>query len=296
MNHHSVLPNRVRSHTVTRIVRHAAAVGLVAVAAAACGGGSGSSKTNSNTAAQQQPAGTNGGRLGGGAGFGAFGVAAAVDGSTIQVQNDQAGQTAVTYTAGTSFRETVKVARSVLHVGDCVTVRPATGTTTTSDASAVTAETVTITGSASASGCTRQGGPGGFGGGRFTPPASPPAGFPSAPPSGFPRRGGGFGAFGEITGISAGTFTVKSTRPSPSGGSTTTTDVTVTTPSSTVYEHTVKATSKAVKVGLCVAAIGPADSTGAVKATSITLSTAGKDGCTAGFGGGFGGGNPGAGG
>jgi hypothetical protein len=48
-------------------------------------------------------------------------------------------------------------------------------------------------------------------------------------------------------------------------------------------------------VGKCATAVGTADSTGAVTARSITLSTAGANGCTTGFGR-FGGGAGGAGG
>jgi hypothetical protein len=38
-------------------------------------------------------------------------------------------------------------------------------------------------------------------------------------------------------------------------------------------------------VGKCATAVGQADSTGAVTARSITLSTPGANGCTSGFGG-----------
>ena len=48
--------------------------------------------------------------------------------------------------------------------------------------------------------------------------------------------------------------------------------------------RTVKATGADAKVGACAVATGKADSTGAVAATAIALSTKGANGCTGGFG------------
>ena len=80
-------------------------------------------------------------------------------------------------------------------------------------------------------------------------------------------------------GTSTRSVTVTSTR------SGTTTKVTVTTTASTTYRETQAASKSALKVGLCATAIGPSDSTGAVSAKSIALSTPGANGCTTGFGG-----------
>jgi phosphoribosylformylglycinamidine (FGAM) synthase-like enzyme len=76
--------------------------------------------------------------------------------------------------------------------------------------------------------------------------------------------------------------------------------ITVTLGSSTTVTSIQPATSAAAVVGKCAAAIGKADSTGTVAATSIAISSPGPNGCQAGFGGPggfgrvrFGGGNPG---
>jgi hypothetical protein len=53
----------------------------------------------------------------------------------------------------------------------------------------------------------------------------------------------------------------------------------------------------ALQTGECVTAVGPKDTAGVVAASSITISPAGANGCTEGFGGGgFGGGGGGFGG
>jgi hypothetical protein len=137
--------------------------------------------------------------------------------------------------------------------------------------------------------CTRAGG--GFGGN----PSARPSFRPSARPSGAARgAGGGFGfgnaAFGTVASVGNGSFVVTSTR----GASTT--KVTVTTTSATVYREDETATKASLKVGLCATAIGATDDTGAVTARTIALSTPTASGCTTGFGGGFGRGRFGAGG
>jgi hypothetical protein len=76
--------------------------------------------------------------------------------------------------------------------------------------------------------------------------------------------------------------------PRPSDGqsatpSPTATDVTVTTTAATTYTKTVKATAAALKVGTCVTALGKADDTGAIAATSISVRS--KVDGTCGFGG-----------
>ena len=72
----------------------------------------------------------------------------------------------------------------------------------------------------------------------------------------------------------------------------------VTLTSTTTFTQRTTASSTDLAVGKCATAIGTADSTGAVTARSITISTPGASGCTAGFGGfrgGAGGGAPGRG-
>ena len=56
------------------------------------------------------------------------------------------------------------------------------------------------------------------------------------------------------------------------------------TTSDTTYTATARATSTALKVGLCVTALGTADDTGAVAASSISLRPAEAGGCLGGFG------------
>jgi hypothetical protein len=52
-----------------------------------------------------------------------------------------------------------------------------------------------------------------------------------------------------------------------------------------VFTERTTAAATDLAVGKCATAIGTADSTGAVTARSITISTAGANGCTTGFGG-----------
>ena len=57
----------------------------------------------------------------------------------------------------------------------------------------------------------------------------------------------------------------------------------------TTYTQTLAAAAIDLAVGKCVQAIGPADTTGAVTATSISITSPGPNGCTGGFRGGAGG-------
>jgi len=52
----------------------------------------------------------------------------------------------------------------------------------------------------------------------------------------------------------------------------------------TTYSQTGPTDASAIQVGLCASVTGTADTTGAVAATAIALSTAGSQGCTTGFG------------
>jgi hypothetical protein len=72
--------------------------------------------------------------------------------------------------------------------------------------------------------------------------------------------------------------------------------VAVTLTSSTTFTERQPAAATDLAVGKCASAVGAADTTGAVTARSITISTPGANGCTTGFGrfGGAGGGAGGA--
>lgn len=140
-------------------------------------------------------------------------------------------------------------------------------------------------------------------GGLRTPGARPPGAPGDAPPpTGTPTSGrtrgqggggnglggngfGGLGAFGKVTAVSGPSFTIESSRPQ---NSTATGDVpttrTVTTSSATTYTRTRAANAKALAVGLCVTALGKADDTGSIAATSIALRPAENGSCSSGVG------------
>ncbi|GAA3435014.1 DUF5666 domain-containing protein [Kutzneria kofuensis] len=257
-----------------------AAFGLVAGALAftlaACGGSPAPAADNGGGT---RPA-PGGGRTGGGAPPGVFGSIAAVSGQTIQVQNPQSGQTAVSYDGSTKITNSVSGTLADVTAGACVSVVG----TSTGQGQPVSATAVTIT-QAGANGCSF-----GNGGQRPSGSNSPrPSGSNRPRPSGGPRPStgnnpaGGPRAFGAVTAVSANGFTVHSTF----GGNATDTTVNVT--SATTYTKTVSADPSVLVVGACVAAQGKSDDTGAVAATSIAVSKAGPNGCTGGFRGGRGG-------
>lgn len=218
---------------------------------------------------------------------GANGKVADVSGSTAQVQSQQNGQVAVTWTSSTTFTQEVAAERADVKVGDCVMVTPApsssSSSSSTGDDTQVAAGTVRIiatTGSCTARPGGPGGGPGGGTGGGTGGGAgpsfngTPPSGAPTGAPGGTSRFRGSFGAFGKVTAVSATGFTVSSTRPPAAGStSTTRTAVTVSTSSSTTYTATAAAAASDVKVGSCMNAQGTTDSTGAVTARTIALST-----------------------
>jgi hypothetical protein len=75
--------------------------------------------------------------------------------------------------------------------------------------------------------------------------------------------------------------TITETNPSTKA----TSSVVVTLTTATTFTTTGSASSTDLAVGKCARANGTADSTGAIAAQSITISTAGANGCTSGFGG-----------
>jgi hypothetical protein len=267
---------------------------LVGLTACSSGGSPGQTATGSPSV---QPSSSPGGPPG------AAGTIAAVMGSQLEVQNPTFGQVTVMVTPQTTITQTVKVNPSDLAAGDCVVVGgEATANSQTSGP--FTASTVRI---ASTSGtCTGQsdgsGGGGFFGGGfgngtPFPRPSGTPfpqrSGFPFPTPSNgrIPRQ-----AFGKVLSVSGSTVVVQAVDFRTGG----TSSVTVTIGSSTAVTKVESASTSVLAVGKCVTAIGPADETGAITANSLSLSTPGPDGCSAGFGrpgGGFPGGfGPGSGG
>jgi len=264
----------------------AAAAGVaLAVALSACGGGGASNAASTSpTTAGNNPSGRAGARF-----PGTSGQVAAISGSSMEVQNPQNGQVTVSWTSSTRFSKTVSLSVSSIASGDCVNV---VGTTAGSQ---ITANTVTISQPDSSGGCsgrvngTGGGGGTGFGGGFG-------GGFRNgAPTSGsVPNRPAGsvnFGiARGKVTSVSPTALVIFGT--SSSGfrqGSTTSTSVphtsvTVQLTSSTRYTETQTAGSSDLAVNDCVTAAGNTDSTGAVTASTIRISSPGPSGCTAGFG------------
>jgi Domain of unknown function (DUF5666) len=217
---------------------------------------------------------------------GVVGTAAAVSGSTLEVQNPTSGQVTVTFTATTPITDTVAVTSKDVTVGSCVTVvgKPSAGG---APATSVTATSVTISAPVKGN-CTGAGGfgAGGFGGfGRGQGGSTPRPSFSPRPrPTG--SRGafanGAFGgANGKVTSVSATGFVVQS-RNRAAGANT---SITVITTAASKYLKTVTAASSALKVGQCITAVGTANSIGAVAARSIRISQPGPNGCVSGFGG-----------
>ena len=107
----------------TRVLTASAVLATVGVLASACGSGGGSpSAADAGGLGSGDGAGSNvqGSRM-----PGAFGEIAAVTGRTLQVQDQQSGQVAVTIGAKTSVFDTVAATRSAVTVGSCVVVRSA---------------------------------------------------------------------------------------------------------------------------------------------------------------------------
>lgn len=281
----------LRAGRPSRLSRAAtfSAIGIAGLAFAACGGSSGASttSTSSPTHASTTPSTLPG----------ASGTIAAVNGTTLEVQNATTGQTAVTYSPSTTIRQISDTSVTAVTVGVCISAfgKP---TSTTSSATPfgepITATTVSIT--QPTNGTCARGGFGGPGGGTPGTGSRPAGGFGgygggtrgtgTRPAGGF--RGGSFGAAsGQVTAVSGSTLTVDETNPQTQKSS----SVTVTVTGTTTFTTTATATAGAIAVGQCARAFGTADSTGAIAATSLTVSAPTNGSCTTGFGfrGGFGG-------
>jgi hypothetical protein len=247
----------------------------------------------------------------------ASGTLAALNGSSIEVQNPTSGQVTVSWTPSTTFSQVQTVSSSTLAVGDCVSATGAAPKTKTkSKTAAFTATTVSISHPGTNGTCSAVGGFGGAaagglgGGGGFAGRGFAGRGGSSGsgsgsfkPPSGtFPgggtarRAAGAFGgvAFGKVTSVSGSVITVagerfaptttkgtksssKTSKKTPPKPVKTTSKVTFT--SSTAFTQTVTASSSALAVGLCVTALGPAGDTGAITASTISLRPAPSSGC-----------------
>ena len=233
----------------------------------------------------------------------ASGEIAAVAGHTMQVQNPQTGQVAVSWSASTTFTQQVAVTASSVKAGDCVTAIAPSGTS--ASAATFTASTVSVNQPANGL-CD-----GGFGGGGRPsgfPSGSRPSGFPSGTPrSGFPGNGAGRTvaiASGKVVSVSGSTIVVAardfrpgsqgSSSSSSSRGTPATTNKTVTLTATTKITATQTATASAVKVGRCATAQGSTDTSGAVAATRISVTDPTNGTCTTGFGRFGGAGGPGA--
>jgi hypothetical protein len=273
------------------MIRPLTSVAVLAVVGvlAACGSDDPSGNaTDAGTAGAQTSAGPGGGTQAGGPGGGrfpgAFGEIAAVQGKTLQVQNPQTGQVAVTYDARTRITQEVDAALSDVTVGSCVVVGSdsngptgSAGSATGTATDAVVATSVRISQPTDGS-C--QAGIGGDGGALTgAPPSELPSGAPSGAPSDGTRAFGG--AFGQVTAVSAGGFSVQSVRPGSSEEQT----VSVSVSSDTTYSTEAAAQSSALKVGRCVQATGDADATGAITATRIAVSDKVDGQCGGGLGG-----------
>lgn len=248
--------------------------GALALTLAACGGGTNTPSAGGGTtsAPPTRPSGA-------AAPPGAFGTVAAVAASSVEVQNQQSGQVTVNFTSSTTFTNTVAATLADVTAGECVAVTAPSGGM---QATALTAQNVVIT-TPTSSGTCGGGAFGGGGGSQRGTRAPNPSRTPR--PSGANGAPGNFGrAIGKVSAVSATGFTVQGV----ARGSTPATTTTVTVNSSTTYTKTQSATSSAMAVGDCVAAVGPSDDTGAVTAKTIAVSKPGKNGCTFGFGGGRG--------
>jgi hypothetical protein len=277
----------------------AGAAVVAAFALGACG-----SAPTANTQAPaggSTPAPTATGGPGGQRQPGVNGLVAAVSGSTMQVQT-RTDQTAVTWSDATTFTKVDAAALADVTVGSCVTVlEPEASGSATGSASApatqVTAASIEVRPAVNGD-CT--GGFGGFGAPGGTPPsagATRPSGAPTgtATSGSGGRNGADFGrraVAGLVSAVSGDTITVQESlrvggaRTATATASPTTTTVTVTTTGSTTYTAQKTAAATDVAVGECASALGKADDTGAVAATSISLRPATNGSCTTGFGGG----------
>lgn len=243
---------------------------------AACGGDG----SDTEAASSEQQSETRGARPGDRAGSGKV---ASVEGSTAQVQGSS-GQTAVTWSDSTTFTREVSGSFEDLTKGSCVVVMgEGSGDT-------VTASSVRISQPVDGECAAGPGGDRPEGGERASdkssekssdesnsessdrPEGAPEGQEPPSEPQGDRPEGGPGGGMtaGEVTEVSDSGFTVEASEPGSDEKST----VKVTVEDDTTYTSMEKADADDVKVGVCIRTHGETDSTGAVKATSIQISSA----------------------
>jgi len=260
-----------------------AAIAALALTLSGCGGSDDSTDTNAAQQSGQQTGGGWGGSPGG------SGKVVEVDGTTAQVQS-QSGQVAVTWSDDTTFSQQVSGSLDDVTVGSCVMVQPADANSDADSTDAITAGTVRIV--AAQDGECSMGS--GSGGGGPRPDGAPqdgerPEGAPTDMPDGrTPPTGGGrggFGTVGEVTDVTASGFVVEAAQMADSDrDDDESTSVTVTVDADTSYTTTAEATAADVTVGVCITSRGKADDTGAIAATTISVSDAVDGECTSGFG------------
>ena len=270
-----------------------AGLGIVVLGVAACGSGGSSATVAGTVAASPAAQASSPAPTPSQAAFpGVVGTAAAVSGSSLEVQNPTSGQVTVTFTAATPITETVAATATDVTVGSCVTVvgKPSAAGSATGP---VTATTVTISapvngncaGGAGFGGGFGRGG-GGAGGGATPRPSFSPRARPTGSRGAFGNGAFG-GANGKVTSVSATGFVVQARGRAAGTAGTAGTDISVTviTNSASKYLKTIAAKPSALKVGQCITALGTANSIGAVAARSIRVSQPGPSGCVSGFGG-----------
>lgn len=257
------------------------AIGLVAsLTTLAVGCSSGTSQSTPSAATSQQqgegsPTDQNAtGGPGGGGMPGVNGLIADITDTTMQVQG-QSGQTAVTWSDTTTFTQQAAGTASDVTVGVCVSGMQV-------EDGSVTRLSVT---QATDGACSMGGGGGQPSGGRPSEmpsgapdggePSDMPSGAPSGAPSGMPSgspdgAGAGTMVSGLVKAVDGTSVTV--TRSTP--GSEESAETTLTVGSDTAITTTTDATAASAVVGACASARGEADGTGAVAATSITISEA----------------------
>jgi hypothetical protein len=238
--------------------------------------------------------------------IGASGSVAALNGTSMEVQNPSSGQTTVNWTSTTLFSKTVSESVSAITVSDCVT---ATGTVSKKSKTTVAARDITVSTPNSNGACGgtslngRSSSDGGIGAGG--PPAGGPefrtgsggANLPKGASSGhFPRQLASLSiASGKVTAVTGSTITVsgislspgnlprstkgKSTKPSTPKVQT----LKITTTSSTPVSATQAAASTDLAVGDCVSAFGPATTNGAVTASTVHIISTGGSNCMGGL-------------
>src|SRR5664280_1384330 len=196
---------------------------------------------------------------------GTSGTIAAINGTSLEVQNPTTGQVTVNYTSTTTFRQTVTASASAVTVGSCISAfgKPTSGSSSSKSAfgNPVTATTVSVSQSVSGT-CTggfggRPGGATPGGGGSFTP------GTGTRPAVASRFGNGQFGAAsGEVTAVNGSVVTINETNPTTKAAS----SVAVTLTSTTTFTTTGTASSTDLAVGKCARANGSADTTGAIAA------------------------------